>query len=67
MPKARGRFDIVAVFKTGGWVRFESDPKRSLDAAEIVDRLREYAKYIEAGVKAERKALNVRVGRQTKA
>jgi hypothetical protein len=51
--RARGRFDIVAVFRDGAYVRFTSNPKWSFTAAEIVAALREHANTIEAGVHAE--------------
>ena len=53
MGRKRGRFDIVCVFAGGGYVRFTSDKTRSMPAAEMVTKLREYAGYLEAGVKAE--------------
>jgi hypothetical protein len=52
--KPRGRFDIVCVWGDA-YVRFTSDPKRSVPPKEIVKSLREYIGYIEAGVKAEPK------------
>jgi hypothetical protein len=61
--RARGRFDIVAVFEDGAYLRFTSDKTRSVSAAEMVDRLREYANYIERGVKAEQKAKNAKTAR----
>ena len=50
--KARGRFDIVAVFEDGAYVRFTSRKERSLSPTEIIARLREYATLIENGVNA---------------
>lgn len=51
--KARGRFDIVCVFRSGGYLRITSDKTRSLSPTEIVTCLRKYAGNIEAGIAAE--------------
>lgn len=51
----RGRFDVVFVFKSGGWIRYTSNPTRSLFAAEVVDQLREFCRYIDKGLAAERR------------
>ena len=59
--KARGRFDIVAVFEDGAYVRFTSHKSRSYSAAEIAKCLREYAGYIENGVEAERTAASQQI------
>ena len=58
MAKAvRGRFFIAVNFPcpepVDGWtLRIESDPKRSLDAADIVRELRKYADLIESSAAA---------------
>ncbi len=49
MSRLRGRFDIVVV-DSDCYVRFTSDPKRSLPPAEIAKCLREYADMIERGI-----------------
>jgi hypothetical protein len=59
--RARGRIDVVAVFD-GGSVRFKTDPKRSVPAAEVVKTLREWAGYIEKGVQAEKRKSKVAAG-----
>lgn len=51
--KARGRYDIIVPFASGGYIRFFSKKDRSLTAAEILECLKEYIGYIEVGVKAE--------------
>ncbi len=56
MRKKRGRFDIVAVFESGGWIRATSDKSRSISAQELVTTLREQLRMIEAGIKAEKAA-----------
>lgn len=57
MSKPRGRFDILVTWgDDGAYVRFKSDPKRSLPATEIVACLREYIDMIDAGIEAEASA-----------
>lgn len=49
MRSVRGRFDIVVPFSHWTYVRFTSNPKRSLTPREIADALREYADLIDKG------------------
>jgi len=60
--KARGRFDVVVVFASGGYIRLTSRKDRSLSPAEIVAKLREFCGHIDHGIKAERDAM--RAGRR---
>jgi hypothetical protein len=56
MAKPRGRFDIVCVFDTGGYLRITSSKDRSLTPTELVSNLRYYAASLESGIRAaERK------------
>ncbi len=52
--RVRGRFDILVPFEDGAYVRFTSDKRRSLSAAEIVASLRKYLTAIEDGIEAEK-------------
>jgi hypothetical protein len=54
--KARGRFDVVVVFKSGGYIRLTSRKERSLTPQEIVDQLRTFCNQIDHGIRAEAEA-----------
>lgn len=54
--KKRGRFDVVFVFASGGWMRYTSNPTRSLLAAEVVEDLREFCRRVDKVIAAEKRA-----------
>jgi hypothetical protein len=51
--KRRGRFEIVAVFPSGGSLRITSDKARSLTLPELVKSLREYADTLDRAIQRE--------------
>ncbi len=52
--KARGRFDVWFVFGDG-YVRFTSNPKRSLSPQEVIDELTEFFPKVRKGIAAQKR------------
>lgn len=52
----RGRFDVFFVFRSG-YVRFTSDPKRSLSPQNVIDELTKFFPNVRAGIAAENRAM----------